>query len=109
MRGSAYKIMAANGEFSSGGTYPSFSPEGKAWASRRALNLHLAHLGSWGRETYAVAAVTILEANFEHKFFSQYSLEEWEYITNLRRLAREAKRDEWKASQQGHLDQGAGI
>lgn len=108
--GSAYKIMAANGEFSSGGMYPSFSPEGKAWASRRALNLHLAYLGSWGgRETYAVADVTILEANFEDETFNQYSLEDWEYITRQRRLAREIERDEWKSSQQGRLDQGAGI
>lgn len=109
MTNSAYKIMAGNGQFSTGGMYPSFSDTGKAWASRRALNLHLASLGKFGRETYTVANVIVLEANFVDETFNRYTLEDWEYITVARRMAREIERESWRAAQQAHIDQGAGI
>lgn len=47
-----YRIKRADGLLSTGGRYPSFHKNGKAWRTKGALSNHVSQLGNHGRQAY---------------------------------------------------------
>lgn len=87
-----YKIRSKKtGEFSKGGTWPSFSKKGKIWSALNHLSNHFNQLGSSGRQMYKSHECEVVVYELIESEVASSDVQEWMEASADRRADREKK------------------
>lgn len=91
-----YKIKRADGKFSAGGMYPTFTRGGKIWKRRGDLTAHLNQV----RKNGVYADCEIVEIVMIEQHVGTISLQEWmSEVQDKKAKAEQKRREEYEARQ----------